>query len=320
MIAESIGIAILAFALDLAFGDPKSRYHLTAWIGTIIAKIAPLARHQNALVEKIGGILVVLITAGIVLALLAVLYAGVALLTHDWVTVAVSVIIGTVLLKSTIAIRGMERHALAVVDSLEQNNLDLARANLSMIVKRDTKNLDKNHVISGVLESIGENTVDGITGPIFYYAIFGVFGAVMYRVINTADSMIAYKSDIFKNIGWFTAKCDTILNYVPSRLTGLVMIISAAMLGRNWKASLGIMMRDAKKTASPNAGYPMAALAGALGTRLEKTNHYTLGDGGVELTRQHVISAVAMIKLTSILFFVIVALPIITILGWWIHA
>ena len=199
----------------------------------------------------------------------------------------------------------------------------MARTNLSMIVKRNTKNLDKNHVISGVLESISENTVDGITGPLFYFALFGLPGAFVYRVINTADSMIGYKTDIFKNVGWFGATCDTILNYIPSRLTGLVMIISAAILQNNWKESYKIMIRDGKKTESPNAGYPMAALAGALETKFEKINHYMLGNGEIILTKEHVHSALTMMKLTSILFFGIITIPIITILslvGWWIHA
>jgi adenosylcobinamide-phosphate synthase len=192
-----------------------------------------------------------------------------------------------------------------------------------MIVKRNTKNLDKNHVISGVLESISENTVDGITGPMFYYALFGLPGAFVYRVINTADSMIGYKTDIFKNIGWFGATCDTILNYIPSRLTGLVMIISAAILQKNWRESYRVMMRDGKKTESHNAGYSMAALAGALETKFEKINHYKLGDGEITLTKQHVHSAISIMKLTSILFCGMISIPIITILsliGWWIHA
>jgi adenosylcobinamide-phosphate synthase len=226
------------------------------------------------------------------------------------------------LLKTTIAIRGMEKHAISVLESLENNNLDMARNYLSMIVKRNTTNLDKNHVISGVLESISENTVDGITGPMFYYAFFGLPGAFIYRIINTADSMIGYKNDIFKNIGWFTATCDTILNYIPSRLTGLLMIFSAAILQNNWRHSYNVMIRDGKKTESHNAGYPMAALAGALETKFEKINHYKLGDGEIILTKQHVISAIKIMKLTSILFFGIITIPIILILsviGWWLY-
>ncbi|MDH3780621.1 MAG: adenosylcobinamide-phosphate synthase CbiB, partial [Nitrosopumilus sp.] len=237
MIVESIVIVTFALLLDFTFGDPKNRYHPTAWIGTLIAKITLLAKNQNMYIEKLGGIFVIIITVGVVVVILSILDIGISLITTDWVSLIVSVISGIILLKSTIAIRGMERYALSVVNSLEQDNLNSARINLAMIVKRNTKNLDKNHVISGVLESISENTVDGITGPMFYYALFGLPGAFVYRVISTADSMIGYKTDIFKNIGWFGATCDTILNYIPSRLTGLVMIISAAILQKNWRES-----------------------------------------------------------------------------------
>ena len=254
---------------------------------------------------------------------LIVLDIGISLLTIDIVSLIVSIAVGSILLKTTIAIRGMQKHALAVVDAIEKGDLDSARNHLSMIVKRDTKNLDKNHILSAVLESVSENTVDGVTGPLFYYAIFGLPGAFVYRVINTIDSMVGYKTILFKNVGWFGAKCDTILNYAPSRLTALVMILGALILGYNWKESLYIMRRDSRKLESPNAGFPMAVLAGALGTRLEKMNYYTIGNGSIEFTKSHVTSAVTLMKVSSILFCGIVTVPIIvtlSFLGWWIHA
>ena len=322
MIIESFFIIGLAILLDFKFGDPKNKYHPTSWIGTLIAKFTPIAKNEHPIIEKFGGICIVTITSGLIVLLLFTLNIGITLITIDYVSLIVSVIVGGLLLKTTIAIHGMEKHAKSVLESLDEENLDMARNHLSMIVKRNTKNLDKNHVLSGVLESISENTVDGITGPLFYYALFGLPGAFVYRVINTADSMIGYKTDIFKNIGWFAATCDSILNYIPSRLTGLVMIISAAILHNNWKESYKIMIRDGKKTESPNAGYPMAALAGALETKFEKINHYKLGDGETVLTKEHVHSAISIMKLTSVLFFGIITIPIISILsfvGWWIH-
>ena len=322
MIIESITIIGFAILIDLLLGDPKNRYHPTAWIGTFIAKLTTITKNQNSTFEKIGGIIMIITISSVVVLLLSGLNFGISLISVDYISLILSVVIGALLLKTTIAIRGMEKHAISVLDSLESNDLDLARNYLSMIVKRNTTKLDKNHVLSGVLESISENTVDGITGPMFYYAFFGLFGAFVYRIINTADSMVGYKNDIFKNLGWFTAKCDTILNYIPSRLTGLMMVISAAILKNNWRNSYKVMIRDGKKTESPNAGYPMAALAGALETKFEKINHYKLGDGEITLTRDHVLSAIKIMKLTSILFFGIITIPIIfvlSILGWWLY-
>ena len=323
MIVESILVVFFALVLDFAVGDPRSKFHPTAWIGSLIAKLAPHTKHSSENLEKLGGIFIILISSGIVVSLLIFLNVGIKLITIDYMYIIISIIVGGILLKTTIAIKGMERHALAVVTALEQNNISSARDNLSMIVKRNTTNLDKNHVFSGVLESISENTVDGITGPLFYFAIFGLPGAFVYRVINTADSMIGYKTDIFKNVGWFGANCDKILNYIPSRLTGFIMILSAMILGNNWRKSYEIMIRDGRKTKSPNAGYPMAAIAGALGAKFEKIDHYSLGDGNISFTKDHVKSAISIMKVTSILFCGIVVIPILLLLsslGWWIHA
>jgi len=323
MILESVVIVTFALLLDFLVGDPKTRYHPTAWIGKLIASLVPFTKSNSVRKELIGGILLVSVIVVTVCTVLVVLDIGISLLTIDIVSLIVSIAVGSILLKTTIAIRGMQKHALAVVDAVEKGDLGSARNHLSMIVKRDTKNLDKNHILSGVLESVSENTVDGVTGPLFYYAIFGLPGAFVYRAINTVDSMIGYKTTLFKNVGWFGAKCDTVLNYAPSRLTGLVMILGALILGYNWKESLYIMRRDSGKLESTNAGFPMAALAGALGTKLEKMDYYTIGNGSIEFTKSHVISAVTLMKVSSILFCGIITVPIIvtlSFLGWWIHA
>jgi len=323
MILESIVIVGFALLLDFLVGDPKTKYHPTAWMGKLIASLVPFTKSNSARKELLGGILLVSVIVIVVSTLLVVLDVGISLLTIDIVSLIVSIAIGSILLKTTIAIKGMQKHALAVVNAVEEGDLDSARNHLSMIVKRDTKNLDKNHILSGVLESVSENTVDGVTGPLFYYAIFGLPGAFAYRAINTIDSMVGYKTTLFKNVGWFGAKCDTILNYAPSRLTGLVMILGALILGYNWKESLYIMRRDSRKLESLNAGFPMAALAGALGTRLEKMNYYTIGNGSIEFTKSHIISAITLMKVSSILFCGLVTIPIImtlSFLGWWIHA
>lgn len=322
MILESILIVIFAIILDFIVGDPKNKFHPTSRIGSLIAKLVPLIKNESPKLEKLGGIVLVIIVISIVSALLVFLNIGIQHISIELLGIIASIIVGTILLKTTIAIRGMEKHAMAVMDSLEQNDLKSARNNLSMIVKRNTKNLDKNHVLSGTLESISENTVDGITGPLFYFTFFGIIGAFTYRIVNTIDSMIGYKSGIFRNVGWFGANCDNILNYIPARITSIMMVLGALILGHDWKKSYKIMRRDGNKTESPNAGYPMAALAGALGTKFEKINNYCIGDDNFELTKDHLHAAISLMKITSILFCMIFTVPVIIILsyfGWWLH-
>ena len=323
MILESILIVIFAIILDFMIGDPKNKFHPTSWLGSFIAKLVPMVKNESHQIEKLGGIILVILVTSIVSTLLVLLNIGIQSISIESVVTIVSIIVGMILLKTTIAIRGMEKHAMAVMNSLEKNDLEAARNNLSMIVKRNTTNLDKNHVLSGTLESISENTVDGVTGPLFYFAFFGILGAFVYRIVNTIDSMIGYKTSIFRNVGWFGANCDKILNYLPARITSIMMVIGAMILGNDWKKSYKIMRRDAKNTDSPNAGYPMAALAGALGTQFEKINHYSVGEGNIELTKDHLCSAISLMKITSILFCMIFTIPVIIILsylGWWIHA
>ncbi|NDB91816.1 MAG: cobalamin biosynthesis protein [Nitrosopumilaceae archaeon] len=313
-------VVIGALALDFAFGDPRSKYHPTAWVGTIIAKTIPFAKSQNPTAEKLGGILVTTSITGLV----AVLLLSFQVFTSfdDIISTIIMTIIGSVLLKTTIAIHGLEKHGRLVMESISKNNLNEAQNRLAMLVKRSTKQLDKNHVISGVLETTSENIVDGVTGPLFYFGLFGLPGAFVYRTINTLDSMVGYKDSIFSNVGWFAANCDKVLNYVPARITGYVMVLSAMLVGADWKNSLHIMKSDGNKTSSPNAGIPMAAMAGALHTRFEKIDHYSLGNGTAELDQTHFKSAILIMKTTCVLFCGMVTIPLIIILnylGWWIH-
>ncbi|HII36781.1 MAG TPA: cobalamin biosynthesis protein [Nitrosopumilaceae archaeon] len=331
MILVTILAVVSAIAIDFAVGDPKNKFHPTAWIGTLIGKLVSIAKNDPQKSTRLSGMILTISIATLVAVILYLINAGLYSLEsdkvdfrlYDFVVTALIIIITGILLKTTIAIKGMQQHAQLIMDALSKNDLDYARTKLSMIVKRDTKNLDRQHIISATLESISENTVDGITGPLFYFAIFGLPGAFVYRVINTIDSMIGYKTEQFRNLGWFGANCDKILNYLPSRITSLVMVFAVMILGKNWKHSLEIMRRDSSKTESPNAGYPMATLAGALGTRFEKIDHYVLGDGKMEFTENDFKSAISIMKLTTILFCIIFTIPMIVVfsyLGWWPHA
>ena len=318
--AQHLLILALALGLDFAFGDPKSRYHPTAWIGRMIAAVA--VRAKRASHERAGGILAVALPCGMAVAAVSAAMHGAGML-QGAAGAAVLVLAGAVLLKSTIAVRGMERHALLVMESIRNGSMRHARGRLSMIVKRDTKSLSERQVVSGVIESVAESIVDGITGPLFYFGLLGLPGAFAYRVANTADSMVGYKSAMFASLGWFGANCDKMLNFAPSRITVAAIMLGAAALRMNWRNAYRTARRYGRATASPNAGYPMAAVAGALGVRLEKAGHYVIGDGRAELTIQDVQGAVKLMKAAAVIFGITVTAPLmlaLSHLGWWIHA
>ena len=329
MILIPIFAVILAIVLDFVFGDPKNKYHPTVWMGKLIGKFVPYARSSNSLIEKINGTVLLLSVVAIVSISLIVFSSALKYVEnldssglYKILFIGLSIISVGILLKTTIAIKGMENHASKIIVAISKNDLDDARAKLSMIVKRNTKNLDRQHIISATLESISENIVDGITGPLFYFSIFGLVGAFVYRTVNTVDSMIGYKTEMFRNIGWFSANCDKLLNFLPSRLTSLVMVLSCFILKENWRHSIYVMKRDGPKTESLNAGYPMATLAGALGIRFEKIEHYVLGDGNSEINENHFKSAISIMKMTTMLFVILFTIPMILLLsylGWWFN-
>jgi adenosylcobinamide-phosphate synthase len=313
-------VLVLALAagigLDFFLGDPRNRYHPVAWIGNLIAKAIPRLKTGNARSERLSGaIFAVAIVAATGFAAHFLAYAG-AYLAGAFALA----ILSAILLKLTIAVRGMERHALKIMECLEQGDLAGARSNLAMIVRRNTNGLSEQHVLSATIECISESTVDGITAPIFYFSLFGPAGAVAYRTINTLDSMVGYKDDFFRDIGWMSARLDTLANYLPARLTAFIMIISAKMIGADWANSLRMLQRDRAKTFSPNAGYPMATMAGALRIRLEKVGHYSLGDEQEPASLAKCHTAIRIMKLTTLLFSLVVSLPVIFLLylnGWW---
>jgi adenosylcobinamide-phosphate synthase len=302
--------------LDWAFGDPPNRYHPVAWLGRLVGYFVPRLKSGSAAAERAKGAAFALLLVGLVA--LAVHFAAFASLQLAGLFGLAA--FSAVILKVTIAVRGMERHAKAITDCLERGDLPGARQNLSMIVRRQTGDLDEQHVLSATIECVGESTVDGIAGPVFYYSLFGPAGAFAYRVINTLDSMVGYKDEYYRNMGWMSARLDTIANYLPARITAFLMVVSAKILGADWKNSLQMLQRDHAKTFSPNAGYPMATMAGALRVRLEKIGHYALGDGQEPATIEKCRQAVSIMKLTTVLLFVVFSAPAMSVLylaGWW---
>jgi adenosylcobinamide-phosphate synthase len=309
LLLDSVLIFALAFLIDLAFGEYPDRIHPTIGIGKLISYLKGKAKSPNPREEKANGVLMALTIMLVVALPVFVLLFWLRTLPYGEI---LYVITGAILFKATFAIRGMGQYTLPIAKAMKENDLAGARKWLPYIVRRDPNSLNERQIISAAVESIAESTTDGITAPFFFYALFGVPGAFAYRVINTLDSMVGYNNEEFKNIGWFSAKMDTITNYIPARLTAYLMVAASFILHEDWRESYRILQRDKHKTASPNAGFTISAMAGALNIQLEKQGYYTLGDDH-GISYDHIPRALRVMTATAVLFGIIVVVPILAV-------
>ena len=218
------------------------------------------------------------------------------------------------------SIKSMDIHIKEILKDIEKKDIEKARHDLSKIVSRDTKTLSNENILSACIECIAESFVDGILSPLFYYGILNIPGAIMFRIVNTLDSMIGYKDNYYKDIGWMSAKMDTIMNLIPARISIIFLIPSVLLLNQDWKNAISIYKRDGKKTESLNAGIPMSLIAGALKIQLEKINHYKLGDMYEHITLEKCKIALKITKVATFIFITSFLFPVIillNIINWW---
>lgn len=260
---------LVAIGCDLMFGWPNWLYaaigHPVTWIGALIKALDGALNRDGAadLSRRIAGV----ITAGIVIGLTAGLaHVAQALLPAGWP----SALLGGILAWPLVALRSMHAHVAAVAKPLQNNDLMAARYAVSMIVGRDTTVLDASGVARAAMESLAENTSDGIVAPLFWGAIFGLPGIAAYKAINTLDSMIGHRTPRFEAFGWASARIDDLVNLPASRLTGALFALTLARPVHAFR----IIWRDAGLHRSPNAGWPEAAMAAALNVRLSGPRVY----------------------------------------------
>lgn len=265
----------LAFLLDLLLGDPQWFPHPVRLVGRLAVGAERLFRSITVLPLRVAGVLtavtVIGLTVGMVLLLMSL-----AFVLHPVAGVAVSVL----LLYFAIAPRDLAAHAGEVRKALLAGDLALARQKVSMIVGRDTTTLDEEGVARAAVESVAENTSDGVTAPLFYGMLFGPAGAWLYKASNTLDSMFGYRNERYREFGWASARFDDLMNWLPARLTVLAIAAAAFILRLDPLASIRSVRAGAKLHESPNAGYPESAFAGALGVRLGGERSY----GGITKT------------------------------------
>lgn len=265
----------LAVVLDLACGDPPNRVHPVAWIGSgLVAARRRLPKRGRAL-PLIAGALLMGVGVAVAVALGRGIEWGLGLLPRF-----IALPMEAILLKSLFSVRGLIVAAKAVAAALARGDLPEARALVSWhLVGRPTGDLSGPLVAAAAIESVAENASDSAVAPLFYYGLGGLAGVLAYRMINTADSVLGHRDPEREWLGKVPARLDDLANLIPARLAALAMAAAAPLAGGNALRSLRIWWRDGSQTASPNAGQPMSAAAGALGVELEKVGAYRLGAG-----------------------------------------
>ena len=260
---------ILGFLLDLIIGDPQNPIHPIRIIGSLCKATEKFFRKVLKKSLKIAGLLTWITVVLIVFLFNYFLLKGAYAINN-----VLGVILSSIMIYFCISTKALKVEGLKGVKYVIQDDIEGARKQLSYIVGRDTKNLDKESILKAVVETVAENMSDGVIAPLFYVGIGGAPLAFLYKAVNTMDSMFGYKNDKYIEFGYFPAKLDDVFNYIPARLSGYFIFIASFVLGLDYKNSFKIYKRDKNNHSSPNSAHPEAAVAGALNVQLGGANYY----------------------------------------------
>jgi adenosylcobinamide-phosphate synthase len=312
-VVMAICVLVLAILLDLILGDPSPnspekyafRLHPTVLMGKFAQALESHFKSPNPKTAKLKGVLLALT---VILVFSLPVYFGLwAICT--FISYLIYACFAIILLKLTICIKLETDWAKAAAKAIDSGDIEEAKK-YAHFSRREAKDLTGEQISSAVIESMAENLIDFRLSPILSYALFGVTGAIAFRAINTLDGMVGFKDTEHLYTGWFSANLDTIVNYIPARLTAVLITLSSALLGKDYKNAWKIARRDNAKTPSRNHGWPMAAMAGALAVQLEKPGQYVLGDQTETLSANKILQAVRIRNMAMVLC-VLLSLPII---------
>ena len=297
----------IAYVLDLIFGDPQNVVHPVQVIGKIISA------GEKVLLRKkykfLAGAVLNIFTVSITYTLMYLISKSVKISVFF-------MIIEIYLMYTIFSINSLAREGNRVYRILKEGDIEKARKDLSYLVSRDTEMMDEKMIIRSTMETISENTVDGIVAPMFYMFLGGMPLAMAYKAINTLDSMVGYKNEKYMDFGKFSAKVDDAANFIPARITGILIVLASMILGYDYKNSLKIFLRDRKNHSSPNSAHSEASVAGALGVQFggkvsyfgKKTDKPTIGDKTKEFELEDIRKNIRIMYVTSFLSLVIFSL------------
>jgi adenosylcobinamide-phosphate synthase len=308
-----ICILSLALILDAFVGEPPSQVHPVVWMGRIVGALETRLYKGTKRAQRLKGTAgATVVIAGFTVPVALFQLLGYRVASVNEIVALLYVVLSAYLLKSSFTIFTLQKEALRVTD-LAYTEIEAARFQLRALVSRDRAGLNRQCILSSVCESVAENTVDSVVSPLLFFAVFGVAGAICYRAVNTLDSMLGYR-DHREHAGLFSARLDDVLNYLPTRIAivpmmlGFLVMSGKAACIKAWT----VLKRDRYKKRAINSGIPVALFAGGLGVKLIKPFSYEIGEGKGDLTRTTVTRALDVMLFTSILT---VALTVVLLVG-----
>ncbi|MFQ5432327.1 MAG: adenosylcobinamide-phosphate synthase CbiB [Nitrospinota bacterium] len=308
-----IGYAIIAgYALDLALGDPQDKYHPVRWIGLLIENLEKV--YRRLFKNELAGGAALLFTTALSVYLFALLLISLAASMHPALVFAAHAL----MVYYAVSIKSLGGAAMSVKEALDTDDVETARLKVVNMVGRDTENMNESEITRAAVESVAEGSVDGIISVLFFAAIGGGPLALAYKAVSSCDSMVGYRNEKYEQFGKFSARADDAANFIPARISVVLIYLAAFIMGMDFKNCLKIAMRDRLKHPSPNSAHPEAAFAGALEIRLGGAASYQglpskkpfLGEPLNELAPHHIADAVRLMRVTSLIACGLFVLPL----------
>lgn len=310
--------------IDRFIGELPNRYHLLRWIGNIVGFLDGLVKDRASKWTKLKGFLSYLLVFFIFwfITMLICSFIRNGLDGYSWEIAGMSVTLGEVIwivvvafmFKMTYAIFSFRHHCTPIQNDLKDGNIESARKRVQMIVSRNTSELDEEHITSACCETISENLVDSIVSPTFYFGLFGITGAIMFRCANLMDAMWGYLNEKYGNLGFFVAKFDDVLGFITSRISPVFVAFTAWLFGYQHEGVIKAALDEHTKTPSPNSGWPMTAVARAMEISMEKKGVYVMGTGKMP-SISDVTRCYKLVERISVIFVLAITIPLFVFIG-----
>ena len=315
---DAVLIVVLALLIDRFIGEVPNAIHPLRWMGNLLGAIDRRIRNRGTRMTSVLGflsyLLVFILFSGVGLLMTTVCRYYVSDIVSPEVGEVLWIVVSAFIFKISFAIFSFRKHCDPIRKDLDEGRVEDAAAKVQMIVSRNTKGMDAEHIASSCCETVSENLVDSVYSPVLYFGLFGIPGAVMFRCANLMDAMWGYLNEKYGRLGFFPAKFDDVLGFITSRVSPYFVALAGMILHMDWRASVPAAKAEHTKTPSPNSGWSMTAVAAVLGISMEKRGVYVMGTGPMPTT-EDVRRCCRLVELSSVLFLLTVGLIFYVVLG-----